>query len=55
MNIYDKKWLNELVDDDEISIDEQGFMHGYLEAFKEDWFLLFIGNNHDIFMFSNIK
>ena len=36
MNIYNRKWLNELVEDDEISIEEQGFMNGYLEAFEED-------------------
>jgi len=35
MNIYSKKWLNELVEDDEISSDEQGFMRGYLGAFQE--------------------
>ena len=36
MNIYNKKWLNEMIEDDEISIEEQGFMSGYLEAFKGD-------------------
>lgn len=36
MNIYDKKWLNEMIEDDEISIEEEGFMNGYLGAFKEN-------------------
>lgn len=36
MNIYNKKELNELIDDDEISIEEQGFMRGYLEAFQQN-------------------
>ena len=36
MNIYNKKWLNELIEDDEISIEEQGFMQGYLEAFQTE-------------------
>lgn len=36
MNIYNKKWLNELVEDDEISIDEEAFMEGYLEAFQKN-------------------
>ena len=35
MNIYNKKQLNELIEDDEISSDEQGFMRGYLGAFQE--------------------
>lgn len=34
MNIYNKEWLNELVEDDEITTDEEGFMWGYLEAFQ---------------------
>ena len=36
MDIYNKKWLDELLDDDEINEHEEGFMHGYLEAFKKD-------------------
>jgi len=36
MNIYDKKWLNEMIEDDEITMEEEGFMHGYLEAFQRD-------------------
>ena len=36
MDIYNKKWLDELLDDDEINEQEEGFMHGYLEAFKKD-------------------
>ena len=36
MNIYDKEFLNELTEDDEISIGEEAFMIGYLEAFKEN-------------------
>ncbi|AJF62300.1 MAG: hypothetical protein QT11_C0001G0144 [archaeon GW2011_AR20] len=36
MDIYNRKWLNELVEDDEISSDEQGFMNGYLGAFREN-------------------
>jgi len=36
MDIYNRKWLDELVEDDEISSDEQGFMNGYLEAFREN-------------------
>ncbi len=36
MSIYDRKLLNELVEDDEINSDEEGFMQGYLGAFIED-------------------
>ena len=36
MNIYNEKWLDELTEDDEISIEEEGFMHGYLAAFQRD-------------------
>ncbi len=35
MNIYNRKELNELEECDEISNQEEGFMIGYLEAFKE--------------------
>jgi len=34
MNIYNKRFLNEMLEEDEISIEEQGFMSGYIEAFK---------------------
>ncbi len=36
MDIYNKKWLNELIDEDEINDSEEGFMQGYLEAFQKD-------------------
>lgn len=36
MNIYNETGLNELTEDDEISIEEEGFMHGYLTAFQRD-------------------
>jgi hypothetical protein len=34
MNIYNRRYLNEMLEEDEISVEEQGFMQGYLEAFK---------------------
>jgi len=36
MDIYNKKRLNELIDEDEINDSEEGFMHGYLTAFQKD-------------------
>ncbi len=33
MDIYNKRKLYELSDDDEIDAGEEGFMHGYLGAF----------------------
>ena len=36
MDIYNKRRLSELIDEDEISDFEQGFMSGYLNAFRED-------------------
>ena len=36
MDIYNKRKLNELLDEDEINEQEEGFMLGYLEAFKKD-------------------
>jgi hypothetical protein len=32
MNIYNEDKLNEMIEDDEISIEEEGFMQGYLGA-----------------------
>ena len=34
MDIYNRKRLSEMIDEDEIDGFEQGFMHGYLEAFN---------------------
>lgn len=36
MNIYNKKYLDELQEDDEISVGEEGFMRGYIDAFQKD-------------------
>lgn len=36
MDIYNKRKLNELLDEDEINEQEEGFMLGYLDAFKKD-------------------
>ncbi len=35
MDIYNKNRLNELVSEDEINEGEEGFMHGYLNAFQK--------------------
>ena len=35
MDVYNKKRLFELVDEDEINGEEQGFMQGYLNAFRD--------------------
>jgi len=35
MDIYDKHRLNELLDEDEINEQEEAFMHGYLNAFRD--------------------
>jgi len=34
-DIYNRKWLNELVEEDEIEDSEEGFMQGYLQAFQK--------------------
>ncbi len=36
MDIYNRARLNELVDEDEINESEEGFMQGYLNAFREE-------------------
>ena len=36
MNIYNKNLLDNLVEDDEISLEEEGFMIGYLGAFGKN-------------------
>ena len=36
MNIYNKHFLDNLIEDDEISSEEEGFMNGYIGAFQKD-------------------
>lgn len=35
-SIYSDEWIDQSVDDDELSATEAGFMQGYIESYTED-------------------